>query len=67
MLRLSHERNQLAATLGLFLSTALYERQARNSGEVRFKVQDLLSKVLVASDMEQAKTDRRYGERLRNR
>ena len=67
VLRLSHERNQLAATLGLFLSTALYERQARQSGEVRFKVQDLLSKVLVASDLEHAKTDRRYGERLRNR
>jgi hypothetical protein len=67
VLRLSHERNQLAATLGLFLSTALYERQARQSGEARFKVQDLLSKVLVASDLEHAKTDRRYGERLRNR
>ena len=67
VLRLSHERNQLAATLGLFLSTALYERQARHSGEVRFRVRELLSKVLLASDLEQAKTDRRYSERLRQR
>jgi len=67
VLRLSHERNQLAATLGLFLSTALYERHARQTGEVRFRVRDLLSKVLVASDLEQAETDRRYSERLRNR
>lgn len=52
VLKLSHERNQLAATLGLFLSTALYERQARRSGEVRFKVQDLLSKVMPHSDLE---------------
>lgn len=67
VLKLSHGRNQLAATLGLFLSTALYERHARQTGEVRFRVRDLLSKVLVASDMEQAETDRRYGERLRQR
>ena len=67
VLRLSHERNQLAATLGLFLSTALYERHARQTGEVRFRVRDLLSKVLLASDLEQAETDRRYSERLRQR
>lgn len=67
VLKLSHGRNQLAATLGLFLSTALYERHARQTGEVRFRVRDLLSKVLVASDLEQAETDRRYAERLRQR
>ena len=67
VLRLSHERNQLAATLGLFLSTALYERHARQKGEVRFRVRELLSKVLLASNLEQAETDRRYSERLRNR
>lgn len=67
VLRLSHERNQLAASHGLFLSTALYERQARHSGEVRFRVGELLAKVTPQGELKQAREDRRYGGHLRNR
>jgi hypothetical protein len=67
---LSHERNQLAAKLGAGIyGTLCYFFKARVSRDIGFhiKVEDALSEVLVASDLEHAKTDRRYGERLRNR
>jgi DNA-binding XRE family transcriptional regulator len=67
VLRLSHQRNQLAACLGLYLSTALVEQKARLSeGRREFLVGSLLERVTVARELELAKTDRRYGERLRS-
>lgn len=67
VLRLSHQRNQLAACLGLYLSTALVEQKARlTEGRREFLVGSLLERVTVARELELAKTDRRYGERLRS-
>lgn len=67
VLRLSHQRNQLAACLGLYLSTALVEQRARHTaGQSEFVVGSLLERVTVERELEQAQADRRYGERLRS-
>jgi len=55
VLRLSHQRNQLAACLGLYLSTALVEQKARLSeGRREFLVGTLLERVTVARELERA-------------
>lgn len=67
VLKLSHHRNQLAACLGLYLSSALVEKRARHTdGETEFLVGSLLERVTLEREMAQAQADRRYGERLRS-
>lgn len=67
VLKLSHHRNQLAACLGLYLSTALVEQKARlTEGRKEFVVGSLLERVTVDRELAQAQADRRYGERLRS-
>lgn len=67
VLKLSHSKNQLAACLGLYLSTALNERKAQNQGEARFVVATLLSKVLTPAELQRAKEERGASDLLRNR
>jgi len=55
VLKLSHQRNQLAACLALYLSTALVEQKAqRSDGQREFLVGNLLERVTVARELERA-------------
>jgi DNA-binding XRE family transcriptional regulator len=72
VLRLSHQRNQLAACLGLYLSTALVEQKARLSeGRREFLVGSLLERVTVARELERAQapgsSGREAGRLLRDK
>jgi DNA-binding XRE family transcriptional regulator len=67
VLRLSHQKNQLAACLGLFLSTALREWRAQRTGTAEFTVGQLLERVLPEKELDKAKATRQTSERLRNK